>query len=212
MAMIDHIRRPRSTWALAVRFALAITLVAALRPSIATANTFGAIVCDTSLASQCVADNGVHQWYTIQVASSIYNTMNWVDSNVFDPVAGVTMLENGFEVADLHIYDGTYGTNGFRAWITCNLGAEYGGSGANRWCKAQKISFNNGSYPGEYNLAAKRRYVSCHEVGHSLGLHHSGDPDSVSCMRDLALGSSTSAYEGRTNLNPHDHNHLEDQY
>lgn len=210
--MVDHLRRFRATVAFAVRLALAITLVAALRPSIATANTFGAVVCDTSLASQCVADNGVHQWYTIQVASSIDTAMNWVDTNVFDPVVGVTMLENSFDVADLHVYDGTYGTNGFRAWITCNLGAEYGGSGENRWCKAQKISFNNGSYPGEYNLSAKRKFVACHEVGHSLGLHHPTNADSVSCMRDLALGSPIAAYDARTNLTQHDHDHLEDQY
>jgi hypothetical protein len=195
--------------AMAVAFGALVLLDQSTIPT--DASPFGSVVCDTSLSSQCVADNGSHLWYPVGLDASTDGAMSWVDLNVFDPIADVQMVKTtAFSAADLQVYDAGYGYNGFRAWVVCQAGATYGGSGpAGRWCRPQQISFNNAlpGYPSEFDTDTKRRFVACHEVGHSLGLQHS--TETSSCMRDVPLG-----YTGTraTGLTTHDIGHLNAWY
>ena len=187
---------------------VAVLILTLLRPSPLAANTFGAVTCNTDLSSQCVSNNGAHYYRYISLTSGMESAATWVFTNTYDPITDVVANETtDVDLTDVWLTDGSYGTNGYRAWVKCAETATYGGSGVGRWCKAQGVWLNNGEYPGEYDTYAERRFVACHEVGHSLGLHHSSDV--ASCMKDLPLNYS-GTYE--YNLTTHDETHLTDWY
>ncbi len=193
----------------AVRVALVLVLVLSARASIVRANTFGAVTCDTSLDSQCVANNWAHYYYVVSLSAGLKSDSAWVSSNVYNPIQSISMSETtSTSTADIMLTEGSYGLNGYRAWTQCDTNATYGGSGVGRWCKAQLVKFNSGAYPSEYNSSAKRRFVVCHEVGHTLGLHH--ETASVGgCMHDLPLNYSGSY---PSNLAQHDVYHIDNWY
>jgi hypothetical protein len=194
----------------AFRIGIATVLaISALRPLPVIGNTFGAVICDGSLASQCVADDWLHWYYISNLSGAMENSTAWVAANVYDPIQEIGMIETTVgSNADVMLTEGSYGLNGYRGWTQCDSNATYGGSGVGRWCKAQLIRFNSGAYPGEFNVAAERRFVICHEVGHTLGLHHRTG-DTISCMKDVPLGYSGTYREDSTQ---HDIDHLNEWY
>jgi len=103
--------------------------------------------------------------------------------------------------ADVKVFEDTYGLNGAYAWVNCPPGATVSGAHPMRRCFNQVLKYN-GSYAFDamYATPAKRKYLACHELGHSVGLRHAHNgnhPAAVSsCMIPPALGNLPQSIHG----------------
>jgi hypothetical protein len=81
-------------------------------------------------------------------------------------------------LTDVIAYSSDYGENGAAGWVYCPRDAPQGVNPAgDRWCRAQELHFNlNPRYTVYLGDAASRAYVACHELGHTVGLRHWGNP------------------------------------
>jgi len=66
-------------------------------------------------------------------------------------------------------------------------GATYGGSSAShtRWCKPQQIQFNR-TYGSKWDSDSQLHYVTCHELGHTVGLRYNNVETSCMKANDLS--------------------------
>ncbi len=154
-------------------------------------------ICDDTVYSQCVADNGTHTVYAASLTADWSAALNSAIT-VYNGHADLSVSLGACCSTDVVAYDFDYGDTGYWAWTACEDEASYGGSNPDRWCKPQGIYFNQ-----EYTWAANpRKSIACHELGHSLGLRHSSE--STSCMK----------YASTTNLSytSHDSALLAGQY
>jgi hypothetical protein len=71
-----------------------------------------------------------------------------------------------------------YGQNGAAGWVWCPPSAPQGtNEHGDRWCRRQRLFFNlNPRYAVFFGDRASRAYMACHELGHTIGLHHWGNP------------------------------------
>ncbi|HEX5038727.1 MAG TPA: hypothetical protein VFW95_01150 [Candidatus Limnocylindria bacterium] len=81
-------------------------------------------------------------------------------------------------LTDVIVYSSDYGENGAAGWVYCPRDAPQGANPAgDRWCRAQELHFNlNPRYAGYLGDDGSRAYVACHELGHTVGLRHWGNP------------------------------------
>jgi len=79
---------------------------------------------------------------------------------------------------DVIVRAGDYGANGAAGWVWCPPLAPQGTNAAgDRWCRHQRLYFNlNATYSAFFADQASRDYMACHELGHTIGLHHWGNP------------------------------------
>ena len=127
-----------------------------------------------------VADNLVHhvhfdQSLTEGLASSLRDTM--VED--YTPT-DFTMIEQP-EVTwqtDVTVFSQDYGDNGAAGWVYCPTDAPQGiNSSGHRWCRHQELHLNlNARYGAYFADDASRDHVTCHELGHTIGLRHWGNP------------------------------------
>lgn len=182
-------------------------LSAVLLAVTATASNFGSNVpayqtsphpCDDTLLSQCIANNGYHVYCFGSVAANIKTATRSVMANVYEPLLYVSTAEFACSEPglDLRISEGRYSYPVW-GWTACASGAAYGGSDPYRWCKPQELRWNR-STAGSWDSLSGRAYVACHEVGHSLGLRHSGD--SSSCLYPNRITTSTLTAHDRAML------------
>jgi len=162
----------------------------------ANANNFGGPLdagkhCDTSSASQCVANSSVHTTCIVS-ASGTHTTAFELAIDHYNTVAPLLVYEEPPPCGDLwdvHLWDSNQGLNGIIAYTRCATGAQYGGSESNgtRWCAPQVIVWNT-AYNNLLTTGNKRQYVACHELGHTLGLRHwlPGEPNAT-CMRPATV-------------------------
>jgi hypothetical protein len=80
---------------------------------------------------------------------------------------------------DVRVMDDEYGDNNLLGWVNCPPRAIEHGTNPDRSCYGQVLK-RNLSYP----LPEEgRRYMACHELGHTVGLQHEFEIHSDSCMR-----------------------------
>ena len=103
------------------------------------------------------------------------------------------------------MFDLDFQTQDFAAYTTCASDATYGGSGIHRQCRPQILYYNLEFESTSFQDAAYRKWVACHEVGHTLGLRHATSVNhpspGYSCMKNV--------HYGPLDVSVHDGNHLE---
>ena len=79
---------------------------------------------------------------------------------------------------DAIAYAADHGENGAAGWVYCPPDAPQGRTvQGDRWCQRQEIHFNlNERYAAFFADRASRDYMACHELGHTIGLLHWGNP------------------------------------
>ncbi len=187
---------------------IAVLLLAAAMPVMAV--NFGSNVnhpCDTTVNSECVANNGIHTVYFGTSAVNVFDDgVRWSITNVYNPVRDVSASVTTSTPADAQVYDYTYGLNNLYGWTFCASNATYGGTDPDRWCRPQNVYLNT-TYAGTVNTTAERRYLGCHELGHTLGLQHQVNSTS-SCSYDNGINKGIVPNA----IDTHDTNNLNAQY
>jgi len=67
---------------------------------------------------------------------------------------------------------------------------QYGGSDSThtRWCRPQRLYYNTYYEAGYFPDPNPKRYIACHELGHTIGLRHPRAGETlVTCMRSASI-------------------------
>jgi hypothetical protein len=133
----------------------------------------------------------------------------------YDTTTDLVVIEQASltPVTDVIVYAGDYGVNGAAGWVNCPPAARQGTNRhGHRWCQGQELYFNlNARYGGYFGDVASRDYMACHEMGHTVGLRHWGNPPrsewpaAPTCMQP-------DEPNGPTTLDIHDRDHLDAYY
>ena len=131
-----------------------------------------------------VADNPRHLVYfdetlTEGLASSLRETM----AEDYGASA-LVMIEqpSRTRLTDVIAFSQDYGDNGAAGWVYCPRDAPQGiNPSGDRWCRHQELHINlNARYAAFFDDDVSRDHITCHELGHTVGLRHWGNPPQTS--------------------------------
>ncbi|HEX6140895.1 MAG TPA: hypothetical protein VF013_10630 [Candidatus Limnocylindria bacterium] len=117
------------------------------------------------------------------------------------------------DATDAIAYASDAGQNGAAGWVYCPPDAPQGLNGfGHRWCRHQEIHFNlNSRYHAFFADGASRLSLACHEMGHTIGLRHWGNPP-----RSMGPAARTCMQpdvpDGPTDLDRRDRDHIDAYY
>lgn len=183
----------------------------------ARATNFGSF-CAAGPPATCVAmaNNKYHavRYQSLGTQSgdipNIRAAVDYILANEFDPTDLVAYHDDVDTLPDVIVSDAMYAQyNGVAGWTNCpgtNTGT--GGTHPNWWCRGQTIVFNTYMYwywSDFFDTDNQRRFMACHEMGHSVGLRHRTDTKST-CMWYQA-GDSAEPW-----LGSHDISHINAKY
>jgi hypothetical protein len=132
-------------------------------------------------------------WYEAAFGTQWRSSMNWVRTNDINPTHMYTETRANHDDSDVAVYwESLAGT--IVGDATC---IDPSGTVCRHW----HVRFNSNLAP---YTETERRHISCHEFGHTLGLHHYPDsnPNPGSCMKESYL----------TTYAQHDVNHIDAYY
>lgn len=133
----------------------------------------------------------------------------------YDATTVLVVVEQGrvTPVTDVIVYAGDQGVNGAAGWVNCPQDARQGSNRlGHRWCQGQELHFNlNARYAAYFADEASRDYMACHELGHTVGLRHWGNPPRSDWPRARTC-MQPDVPDGPTTLDQHDRDHLDDYY
>jgi hypothetical protein len=114
---------------------------------------------------------------------------------------------------DVIVYAADDGENGAAGWVFCPADAPQGTNAqGDRWCQRQELHFNlNPRYAAYFADRASRDYMACHELGHTIGMRHWGNPPrtdgpvAATCM-------TPDNPDGPADLHAYDRRHIDQYY
>lgn len=177
---------------------LALVFVAGLSTPPALATNYGSHDCISipdSPYSSCISigNNYNHQWHYTNPRSDIYNSFETIVESEYDDRTQLVVNETYFENADVNVFDSDYGDFNVWGWVWCPNTSWTSGSHPNKACRPQYLRFNL-FYASAFNTAFERRYMACHEFGHTLGLRHTDNTSS--CMKaDVATSDALRTHD-----------------
>jgi hypothetical protein len=144
------------------------------------------------------------------LASSVRRAMH----EAYGPTA-LRMIEqrrvNRF--TDVIVFAADHGTNGAAGWVNCPSDAPQGvNADGDRWCRHQELHFNlNARYGAFFADDDSRTHLACHEIGHSVGLRHWGNPP-ITDGPTAATCMNADTPNGPVGLHRFDREHINDYY
>ena len=159
-----------------------------------------------------VADNPLHLVYfdpslTDDLAASMRRTL----ADDYDPTKLVVIEQKRLtRMTDVVVFSADYGENGAAGWVYCPADAPQGTNpSGDRWCRHQELHLNlNARYGAFFDDDASRDYVTCHEMGHTVGLRHWGNPPQTSGTDVGATCMNADTPNGPTSLHQYDIDHI----
>lgn len=114
---------------------------------------------------------------------------------------------------DVVVRAADYGLNGAAAWVVCPADAPRGRNAeGDRWCRHQEMNFNlNPRYAAYLGDDDSRTHLACHELGHTIGLRHWGNPP-ASDGPAAATCMTWNTPDGPTRLHQFDRDHINAYY
>ena len=144
---------------------------------------------------------------TIGLAESLRDTM----LEDYDPTKLEMILQDAVTPeTDVIAFSQDYGNNGAAGWVYCPPTAPQGiNRQHHRWCQQQELHFNlNSSIAVYFADDGSRDHVACHELGHTLGLRHWGNPPQ-SAAPQAATCMNANTPDGPPNLHQVDIEHID---
>lgn len=130
-------------------------------------------------------------------------------ANVYNPT-DLNMFTTGGE-NDTIIFEDDYGDRGgLIGWHVCPAHATQGGVHPNHFCADGQIRFN-ALLGGFYDTQGEARNVSCHEIGHAVGLRHHA-PAYVPGETFASCMQPNGGDPNRIGLTGHDIEHIQVRY
>jgi hypothetical protein len=113
-------------------------------------------------------------------------------------------------MTDVIAFSQDYGDNGAAGWVYCPTDAPQGVNPVgDRWCRQQELHLNlNPRYGAFFADDASRDHVTCHEMGHTVGLRHWGNPPQTSGDDVGATCMNANTPNGPTALHQIDVDHI----
>jgi hypothetical protein len=126
-----------------------------------------------------VADD-LHVAFDDSLSDGLAESLAQAMAEAYDGPTKLTMVvdESPTDRTDAIAFSTDYGENGAAGWVYCPRDAPQGVNPSDhRWCRGQEIHFNlNPRYSAFFADDGSRDHVTCHELGHTIGLRHWGNP------------------------------------
>ena len=208
---MQHRRRRSLVWGSVATAVLALGISASVAlganfGSNTTSESWPAHICDGTDKSQCVADGTFHAVYIYSglgdKAAAIRSAISYYAANTDSAVAEYPLF------SDVNVQAGAFPSIKALAWTQCSSAATYGGADPNRWCKPQQLIWNTSFESSHFSTLAKKEYIACHELGHTVGLRHTSR--TATCMRVATI--EPNVVPGTDVLDTHDKAEVNAQY
>lgn len=166
---------------------------------------------------RCVSvgdDDRHHVYIDASVPAELAESVRRAVREAYEPTA-LRMIEDDeiTDRTDVIVSAADWGQNGAAGWVNCPPDAPQGTNArGDRWCRHQELHFNlNARYFAFFADDDSRTHLACHEIGHSVGLRHWGNPPrtdgpaAATCMH-------ADTPDGPTTLHQFDRDHIDAYY